>query len=384
MSIIVKPFAWFLMWLYEFTHSYALALILFSLAVKLVLFPFYMKGKKGMMRMSRLQPKMQELQKKYEGSNQQKYSMELQKLYKEEGVSPMSGCIWNLIPFPFLIMLYSIIRKPITHMMGLAETALTTIAEALTGLGVAVSDYTATYGQMTLAKEASPFADTIARVVPGFVAIDFTMWGLDLASTPSFLFFIREDPWHWAKIGLWLIPIVSGALALAQTLISQKMNPPMESAASANTKTMLYMMPLISVWIGYAMPAGMSIYWIANSVLGIVQDVIATLHYRKVFAREDADKLAAAEEKRRQDEEKRRIREEKLALEGPQRDPNTSKKKMHKQERSKAEEAERAYKEKTGQVQPRKTDNDRPFARGRAYDPDRYADRMTGGSHEQE
>ena len=378
MSYILKPFAWFLMWLYELTNSYAFALILFSLAIKLVLFPFFMKGKKGMMRMTRLNPKMKELQKKYEG-NQQKYSMELQKLYKEEGVSPMSGCIWNLIPFPFLIMLYSIIRKPITHMMGLPSAALDTIATALTGLGVTVSDYTTAYGQMTLAKEAAPFASTIAKLVPGFVGLNFMMWGLDLSATPSFLFFIREDPWHWAKIGLWLIPIFSGAFALLQTIISQKMNP---SSADQSSKTMLFMMPLISVWIGFAMPASMSIYWIANSVFGILQDVIATLHYRKVFAKEDAVKLAAEAEKRKQEEEKRRLREEKLALEGPQRDPNTSKKKMQKLERTKAEEAERAYKEKAGQIKPKA--EDRPFARGRAYDPNRYADRESGGSDKQE
>lgn len=369
MSVIIKPFAWMLLQFYEITGSYALALILFSLVIKTVLFPFFMKGKKGMMRMSRLQPMMKELEKKYEG-NRQKYAIEVQKLYKAEGVSPMSGCLWNLIPFPFLILLYTIIRKPITQMMGLSSESLGTIANALTSFGVTeVADYSTSYGEMALAQQATPFADRLATLVPGFVGIDFSMFGLNLASNPSFLFFLGDDPWHWANIGLFLIPIISGAFALLQMIISQKLNPP---AVEQNNKMMLFMMPLISIWIGYAMPAGMSIYWIANSAIGILQDWFATMHYRKIFAKEDAVKLAEAAERERIAEEKRRQREERLAKEGPQRDKNTSKKKMQKIERAQAEEAERAYKEKTGQIKKKNTD-DRPFARGRAYDPNRYA-----------
>lgn len=371
MSTITAPFAWLLMTFYQFTGSYAFALILFSFVIKLVLFPFFMRGKKGMMKMTRLQPKAKELEKKYEG-NQQKYSVELQKLYKEEKVNPMSGCLWNLIPFPILILLYNIIRYPLTSLMGVAEESLPKIAGILTRMGVTPADYETSYGQMMLAQQAAPYAEQVKAVAPQFVAMNFYMFGLNLAQNPSVTFFLQPDAWTWANIGLFLIPVISGAFAFAQVKISQKLNP---VSADQNNKMMTMMSPIISVWIGFAMPASMSIYWIANSAFSIVQDVIATNHYKKIFDKEDEVKLAAEEERKQRDEEKKRLREEKAAIEGPAVDKNTSKKKIQNLERSRAEEAERAYKEKTGQMKP-SDKSDRPFARGRAYDPARFAARQ--------
>jgi len=372
LSYIAFPFSWLLLTLYQLTGSYPLALFGFSLVIKLILFPFYMKGKKGTMKMARLNPKVKALEKKYEG-NQQKYSQEVQKLYKEENVHPMSGCLWNLIPYPILLLLYSIIRHPITMLMRVAEEHLPTIASIAGFTG----DYASAYGQMQLASAAAPYAKQIAAAgVLGFVAINYTFLGLDLSAVPQFLFFTGEDPWHWVNIGLWLIPIISGAFALLQSIVAQKLNPATPSADGRGTgKSMYILMPLISIWIGFAMPAAMSIYWITNSILGIAQDYISTKYYKRVFAREDAEKLAAEAEREAAFAEKRRVREEKIAETGSTyRDKNTSKKKIQKAERTQSETAEREYKIRTGQVAPPPVDADRPFARGRAYDPNRYAD----------
>ena len=112
-SLILKPFAWLLLTLYNLVNNYGLALILFSLVVKVVLLYFSAKSKKGMMKTSRLQPKIKDLEKRYSG-NKAKLNEELQKLYRENEVKPMSGCLWSLIPFPILIGLYSVIRLPLT------------------------------------------------------------------------------------------------------------------------------------------------------------------------------------------------------------------------------------------------------------------------------
>ena len=97
--------------------------------------PFQMKSKKSMMRMSRVSGQMQELQKRY-AKNQAKLQEEMQKLYEEEGVNPMSGCLWSLIPFPILIALYSIIRQPITHFMMLSKDVLQTVVQSAADAGV--------------------------------------------------------------------------------------------------------------------------------------------------------------------------------------------------------------------------------------------------------
>jgi YidC/Oxa1 family membrane protein insertase len=123
LNAIAKPFGVLLMWLYEFFGNYGLAVIVFALLVKLILLPFQMKSKRGMMQTSRLQPRLKELEKKH-GANKTKYNEEVAKLYKEEKVSPMSGCIWSLIPFPILIALYQAIRYPLTIMMGVPSDLL--------------------------------------------------------------------------------------------------------------------------------------------------------------------------------------------------------------------------------------------------------------------
>ena len=125
---ISVPFAWLLRQLYTLTGSYGMALILFTLVVKLVLLPFQLKSKKSMIRMNRFQPVMKELQARY-ANNPTKYNEEIQKLYREEGISPMGGCLWSFLPLPIMIALYSIIRMPLSRFMMLSEEVITEIPE---------------------------------------------------------------------------------------------------------------------------------------------------------------------------------------------------------------------------------------------------------------
>lgn len=94
---ICVPFAWLTRLFYTWTGSYGVALILFTLIVKLVLLPFQLKSKKSMLRMGRMNSKVQEIQKKY-ANNKEKQQQEIADLYAREGVNPMSGCLWSFLP----------------------------------------------------------------------------------------------------------------------------------------------------------------------------------------------------------------------------------------------------------------------------------------------
>ena len=96
-------FGWPLKLFYELTKNYGIAIILFGILVNVILFPFMAKSKKSMMRTTRLNPKMKALQEKY-AKDQQRLQQETMKLYKEEGVSPMSGCLPTLLIFPVMIL----------------------------------------------------------------------------------------------------------------------------------------------------------------------------------------------------------------------------------------------------------------------------------------
>ena len=136
---ICVPFAWLVRLFYNLTGSYGVALILFTLVIKLILLPFQMKSKKSMLRMNRLSGQMKDIQKRY-ANNQMKMNEEMQKLYAEEGINPMSGCLWSFIPLPILIALYSIIRQPITHFMMLSKDALEGLIQTATTAGVNMSN----------------------------------------------------------------------------------------------------------------------------------------------------------------------------------------------------------------------------------------------------
>ena len=133
-ELVCRIFSWPLVKVYELTGSYGLSILFFALIVNLIMAPFMAKSKKSMMRTTRLQPRIQELQRRHEG-NPQKLNAEIQKLYQEEGINPMSGCLWTLIPFPILIALYSVIRSPITRMMFAGQEVVDTLREYMVAQG---------------------------------------------------------------------------------------------------------------------------------------------------------------------------------------------------------------------------------------------------------
>ena len=391
-AAITKPFAWLMVKLYELTGSYGFAVILFALAVNLILTPFMAKSKKGMMRSNRLQPKIQELQRRHEG-NPQKLNAEMQKLYREEGVNPMSGCLWSLIPFPILIALYSVIRQPLSRMMFVASDFVTTLQEYFVSKGLYVIPEKANaYFEIELAKLTHANwdalqADLAGQLDPNLLNIDFSFLGLNLGDQPRWNFFMSTD-WSdttvWLPaLGLFLIPFISAFLSWLSMKISNLSNPQQDVRAQANMKSMALIMPLTSVWICFIMPAAMGIYWIANSVFGIIRDFVLTKVYKKQLDKEDAERLAQRSAREKELEDKR-LETERLRAEGKtEKNSNTSKKKIQANEKQKQEErksaldkAERAARRerlgiKEGE-KPASQVGNRRYARGRAYVPDRF------------
>ena len=115
-DIIQVPFGYLMGWLYQFTNNYGVALILFAVIVQLILLPMTAKSKKSMMKMSRLQPQMQDIQRRY-ADDPQRQNAAVQALYKEEGVSMGGGCLWSLVPMLIILPLYTVVRQPLVYML---------------------------------------------------------------------------------------------------------------------------------------------------------------------------------------------------------------------------------------------------------------------------
>ena len=325
-EIITWPFAKLMVWLYNLTGNYGVALILFALAVNLIMTPFMAKSKVSMMRQARLQPRVQELQKRHEG-NPQKLNAEMQKLYREEGVNPMSGCLWSLIPFPILIALYSVVRQPLTRMMFVAKDFVTVAQDYFVekGLYTVSSGRASAYAEIELTKlihdNWSAFtADLADNLNPNLLNVDFSFLGLNLGDQPNWRFweFMTPGVFTWAALGLFLIPFISAALSWASMKLSTKMNPNtavQDEKAQATMNSMNLVMPLTSIWICFVMPAAMGIYWISNSIFGMARDFILTKVFMKQLAVEEAERAALRSQRELELEEKR-AETERLKAEG--------------------------------------------------------------------
>ena len=375
---ICVPFAWLVRLFYNLTNSYGVALILFTLVIKLIMLPFQMKSKKSMMRMSRVSGQMQELQKRY-AKNQAKLQEEMQKLYEEEGVNPMSGCLWSLIPFPILIALYSIIRQPITHFMMLSKDVLQTVVQSAADAGVNLTNIVmmdkatgapalkdglyqmAAYGQINLVKAVQEMGLSTPE---GWFDMNYNFLGLDLTATPWE--YVKNFTFTWAVIGVILIPILAGLSQFVFSKLTMKTQPQADAAGGASMKSMMYMMPLMSVYIAFIMPAALGVYWIAQSVFSLIQEAILNKTFSAKLSEEEEARFQARQADRQRRMEEARVQEQ-------QRKQEEQKKKTlrEKQQAAQAAKAAKAAKAATSTTEAGRV-GDRPYARGRAYKADRY------------
>lgn len=388
LNAIAKPFGMLLMWLYEFTSNYGVAVILFALIVKLILMPFQMKSKKSMMRTSLLQERMKEIEKKH-GANKQKYNEEVQKLYQEEGINPMSGCIWSLIPFPILIALYQAIRYPLTTMMGVSKDLIAeggAIAAKLAETGFS-STMSAAYVQIEQSQWITRHWDAFEGITDKLQQLDYSFLGLDLGMQPKLsVLWDAETYGAWgseriAIAALLLIPVLAAVLTWLQSKISAQKPQVADGEEDPTAKTMGTMniiMPLITLYFAYIMPAALGVYWIASSAFAILQDIFINKIYGKKLQAEYEAKNAERIKKKAELDAKRAEAEKRRAENiTAEKNTNTSKKKSSRanreQQREKALEYERKKSGEEPAYEPSRV-GDRKYARGRAYDPDRYTE----------
>lgn len=405
-DLVTIPFGWLLSWLYDFTSSYGWALILFAIIVKVVLLPISAKSKKSSMKMSRIQPRLTAIQQKY-ADDQVKMNEEMQALYKSENVSMGGGCLWSFIPLLILFPLYSVVREPIQYMLHESAEVAAQIVEIIKNNAPDFFSNNAYYDQMIAAPLIGEFADKLKDLnlsADTLQGVNFDFFGINLAANPQWKFWADGWAWDWPHLGALLIPVLSAASQMVSMLVSQRMNNSVitnekgledkeaakNSQANQSMKMMMYTMPLMSLFIGFSFPAAMSLYWLVQGLVSMVIDVILTKRYRKIYDAEDAVRLQKALEQERLEAEKEAIRAERRAANPDGITENTSKKKLQQKQKQEQQAAKaaaaREYAAKKGLPveEPVKEEKkalsgvqDRPFCKGRAYDPNRYGSNST-------
>lgn len=286
-DLITRPLGFLLNLIYGYTGSYGLALIAFTLLLKIVLFPVAMKTQKSSNDMARLQPKIAELQRKYK-DDKQKQSQELQYLYEDEGVSPTGGCLPNLLQIPILICLYSVINRPLSFMLGLASEKIVEIGQFL---NFDVVEKTLRQFEIPIADAIRANYETVSAMFGKIETIDFSFLGLNLAATPSI-----KSPGI-----VWLIPVLSALTSLIAGYITNKKATPQlqdgANQAAAVGNAMLIYMPIISLWLGFTLPAGVGFYWMLSNIFSMLQQQLVLKFVPPPTAPEKGEKKPKKTEK---------------------------------------------------------------------------------------
>lgn len=254
-------------------RNFGLAIIVFTLVIKLALFPFSIKQQKSMAGTARLSKKQRELQEKY-ANNQQKYQEELGKLYEREGVNPMGGCATMFLPLLVLFGIFYAVAYPLTNTLHLdvndVNNAIAYI-NTIPGYATTAGTY---YQEISLINIFPNICNTpaimdifsVAEIDKiNFFYTGFNAYGVDLLVIPK-------------DIGLFswytLFPILSFVSNVGTTLISQKVNGTQATQQQGCMKVMLYTMPLFTAYLAYTVPSAVAFYWIISSVLSLLQTVL--------------------------------------------------------------------------------------------------------------
>ncbi len=334
MTYIMLALGFVLNLFYKIIGNYGFAIILFTIFIKLVLFPLDLKQRRSMAKTQKIQPLLMEVQKKY-ANDKEKLNQETLKLYQKYNINPASGCLPMLIQFPIILALYWVIRKPIFYMMGVSASDVWRIAEAFNAWAASNADKipdsitlpityqkgmgnTNSFGmnEIWISQMLHDNPDilnqpTLAGWDKKITPVDFSFFGVNLAQTPNLNAFLGMFIGKFKDVTssvalLWIIPLLSGFTSWLTskitspaptsdkpkkgTVLSEAEKAQMKTNNSADTmRTMTMIMPLFSAWFAFTLPAAVGLYWTVSNVIQIVNHFFVKKYMTETISQEELE-----------------------------------------------------------------------------------------------
>lgn len=326
--LIVKPMGFIIKLIYDFIPNYGVALIIFTVLIKLLILPLNLKSQKSMVKQQKLAPQLQELQRKY-ANDKDKLNKEMMELYRANDANPASGCLPLFLQFPIIIGLFQVVQKPLSYMLGinfnLPENInkVINLQQIVAGSEALAQSAPNGFLNMTMEQLANNFQIAMSNfasnpAVQGFSdwVINFNFLGLDLSRYPSevwgplsALLAGQISPALLSTLPLLIIPALSGLTSWALSKMTSSSTPQPQAqpgaddTAASMTKSMSLMMPLMSVFFTFTLPSGVGLYWIVSNVVQIVQQYFTVALFKK---KEENTVVVDTIKKNRKDRKKRR------------------------------------------------------------------------------
>ena len=301
LSFFANIFGYVLKLLYNIVGNYGWAIILFSVLVKVIMIPISIKQQRTMKKNQKIQEEVKQIQFKYK-NEPEKMNQEMMALYKREGMSPFSGCLSPIIQIVLLFSVFLLVRQPLTYMVKMDADVISKMENVITEqeegnknayAEIAVIQYVNNLDNKTSVSKDESF-DMKEYAEQANLNMDF--FGIDLSQVPKN---------NWKDVKVLIIPILYIISSFVSIRLSMNTNNkqnkekklitdgkeqeeekynPMDDA----NKTMVWMMPIMSVSIAAIAPLGLALYWLMNNVLMIVERLV----YNKIFEKEEAEKNA--------------------------------------------------------------------------------------------
>lgn len=281
---------WAVFWVFQ---NFGIAIIVFTLIFRIILFPSSIKQQKSMAANASLQAKQKEIREKY-ANNKAKQNEEIQKLYDKEGVSPMSGCVTSIFPMFIMLGIYYSVVRPLSNVIHISTDVMNQI-NMIPGVYTTQNNI---YSEIHALKLFTNPANVDLLINHGLPAKEmneihnlaggFNFLGLDLLSIPKDTGFTS-----W----IILIPILCLVTSLGSQILTMRMQGNMMQGQQGCTKYMLLALPLITVYISYIVPGAVGFYWIWSTIFGFVQTVLNNKFFSAahVTAKSEAQHVALLE-----------------------------------------------------------------------------------------
>ncbi|PYG88991.1 YidC/Oxa1 family membrane protein insertase [Ruminiclostridium sufflavum DSM 19573] len=264
LNVIADPLGKFLYWIYGGVNNYGIALIIFTIIVRTAMVPLTLKQYKSTAEMQKVQPLLQEVQRKY-ANDKEKLNQETMKIYQEHKINPAGGCLPLLIQMPILFALWQVISRPLKFMLGFSDTQLADLANQ--------ASQASTVGRY-------PEIDTITYFIKsgqGDKVGNLNMFfpshsGLNLGNIPTWDFSqMIDDPSKFLLLILPLLAVVTTYLTARMSMPKKTNDSTKDKAANPMGNSMLYISPLMTLIFSFQFPVGMSLYWFVGNIFSIAQ-----------------------------------------------------------------------------------------------------------------
>jgi YidC/Oxa1 family membrane protein insertase len=266
-------------------NNYGLAIIIFTILIKLIMLPLSVKQQKTMKKSTKLQEKMKVLQFKYK-NDPEKLNKEMMNLYKQENMSPFSGCLSAIVQFILLISIFYMVRFPLTYMENIDKNQISTYVNQMKQDGISVSD---AYSEIDIVRELDYLKEKFSDDNElNKINLNMNFFGLDLSKIP------QQNLSDWTVYIIPVLYIISTFISMKITTKMQNNNKSdseviditedkkekeeekneMEEAMAQSNKMMSWMMPIMSISISLVAPLGLALYWLVNNILMIMERLV--------------------------------------------------------------------------------------------------------------